>query len=46
MKSMFGDTTAKVGREDIFKPPVRNKNLHQHDNGNEVRVINFAVSKF
>jgi hypothetical protein len=30
---MFGDFNAQVGREDIFKPTVRNEHLYEIDNG-------------
>jgi hypothetical protein len=34
-----------VGREDIFKPSIRNESLHETSNDNGVRVVNFATSK-
>jgi hypothetical protein len=37
MKILLGDFSAKVGREDIFKPTAVNECLH------EVRVVNFAT---
>jgi len=37
------DINAKVGREDIFKPTIRNKSLHKISNDNGVRVVNFAT---
>jgi hypothetical protein len=42
VKMLLGDFNEKVGREDIFKPTIRNENLHEisHDNG--VRVVNFC----
>jgi hypothetical protein len=39
------DLIVKVGKEDIFKPKNKNKNLHESSNGNGVRVVNFARSK-
>jgi hypothetical protein len=42
---LLGDFNAKVGREDIFKPTIRNENLHEFNNNNGVRVINFTTSK-
>jgi hypothetical protein len=36
---------AKVGRENIFKPTIGNKSLHQDSNDNDVRIVNFATSK-
>jgi hypothetical protein len=29
MKILLGDLNAKVDREDIFKPTIRNENLHE-----------------
>ena len=34
-----------MGRENIFKPTVRQKSLHQDSNDNGVRLVNFATSK-
>jgi exonuclease III len=45
MKILLGDFNAKVGREDIFKPTIRNESSHEISNDNEVRVVNFATSK-
>jgi hypothetical protein len=45
MKILLGDINAKVGREDIFKPTIGNKSLHEISNDNGVRVVNFATSK-
>jgi hypothetical protein len=45
MKIVLGDFNAKVGREDIFKPTIRNESLHETSNDNGVRVVNFATSK-
>jgi hypothetical protein len=45
MKSLFGDFNAKLGREDTFKPTIRNKSLHEDSNDNGVIVVNFATSK-
>jgi hypothetical protein len=42
---LLGDFSAKVGREDIFKPTIGNKSLHEISNDNGVRVINFATSR-
>jgi hypothetical protein len=36
MKNLFGDFSAKVWREDIFKPTIRNESLHEVSNGNRV----------
>ena len=44
MKFLLGDFNAKVGRENIFKPTIRNKRL-QDSNDNGVRIVNFATSK-
>jgi exonuclease III len=45
MKILLGDFNAKVGREYIFKPTIRNKSLHEISNDNGVTVVNFATSK-
>jgi hypothetical protein len=45
MKILLGDFNANVGREDIFKPTIRNKSPHKVSNDNGVRDINFATSK-
>jgi hypothetical protein len=42
---LLGDFNAKVGREDIFKPIIGNKTLHEASNDNRVRVVNFATLK-
>jgi hypothetical protein len=45
MKILLGDVSAKLGREDIFKPTIGNESLHKINNDNRVRVVNFATSK-
>jgi hypothetical protein len=45
MKILLGDFTAKVGREDIFKPTARNESLNESSNHHGIRVVNFATSK-
>jgi exonuclease III len=45
MKILMGDFNAKVGREDIFKPIICNESLHEANNDNGVRAVNFATSK-
>jgi len=45
MKILLRDFNAKLGREDICKPTIGNESLHQDDNDNGVRIVNFAVSK-
>jgi hypothetical protein len=45
MKILKGDSNAKVGREDIFKPTIGNESLHETSNDNGVRVVNFTTSK-
>jgi hypothetical protein len=45
MKITSRDFNAKVGRENIFKPTIRNESLHEISNDNGVRVVNFATSK-
>jgi hypothetical protein len=47
MKIVLKDFNAKVGREDIYKPTIRNESLHEITRINDigVRVVNFATSK-
>jgi hypothetical protein len=45
MKLLLGDFNAKVGREDIFKPKIGNKSLHEISNDNGVGLVNVATSK-
>jgi hypothetical protein len=45
MKILLENFNAKVGREDIFKPTIRNESLHETSNDNGVRVVNVATSK-
>jgi hypothetical protein len=45
MNILLGDFNAKVGRENIYKLTIRKKSLHEIDNDNGVRVVNFATSK-
>jgi hypothetical protein len=42
---LLGDFNAKVGREGTFKPTLGNWSLHEINNDNGVRVVNFATSK-
>jgi hypothetical protein len=41
----LGDSNVKVSREEIFKPTIGNDSLHEINNDNGVRVLNFATSK-
>ena len=45
VKILLGDFNEKVGRENIFKPTIGNESLHQDNNDNGVRTVNFATSK-
>jgi hypothetical protein len=45
MQILFGDFSAKVDREDIFKPTVRNESPHRIGNDNGARVLNFTHQK-
>jgi hypothetical protein len=40
-----GNFNAKVEREDIFEPTVRNESLRERSNDDGVRVVNFATLK-
>jgi hypothetical protein len=44
-KILLGDFGTEVGREDILKPTTGNESLHEINNDNGVRVVNFATSK-
>jgi hypothetical protein len=45
MKILVGDFNAKLEREDIIKPIIGNKSVHQDSNDNGVTVVNFATPK-
>jgi hypothetical protein len=45
MKILLGHFNVKVGRKDIFKPIIHNESLHEANNDNGVRVVNFATLK-
>jgi hypothetical protein len=45
LKILLADFNAKVGKEDIFKPKIRNERLYEISNDNGVRLLNFATSK-
>jgi hypothetical protein len=42
---MLGDFNAKVGKEDVFKSTIGNESLHEINNDNGVRLVNFAHIK-
>jgi hypothetical protein len=44
MKILLGDSNAKIGREDTIKPTAGNESLHEINNANGVRVVNFATT--
>jgi hypothetical protein len=44
MKMILGDFNAKLWGEDIFKPPIGNKSLHQ-DSNDKVKVTMFPHRK-
>ena len=43
MKILLVDFNAKLGREDIFRPTLGDKSLHQDNNDNVFRIVNFAT---
>jgi hypothetical protein len=45
LKMLLGGFSFKVRREDIFKPTIENESLHEINDPNGVRVVNFATSK-
>jgi hypothetical protein len=44
-KILLRDFSAKVGKEDIFKPTIGNESLHEISNDNGVMLLNFATCK-
>jgi hypothetical protein len=44
MENLLGDFSAKIGREDIFKPTTGNEILHEIINDNGIRLVNFVTS--
>jgi hypothetical protein len=42
---LLGDFNVIVGREDIFKLNIANESLHEINNDNGVRVVNFETLK-
>ena len=42
MKTLLADFSAKLEREDIFKPTIGNESLHQDSNDNGVRIVHFS----
>jgi hypothetical protein len=44
-KILLVDFSAKIDREDIFKPTVGNESLHEISNDNGARVVNVATTK-
>jgi hypothetical protein len=45
MRILLGDFNAKVGKENIFKPITGHESLHQDNNDNGVRIVNFVTSR-
>jgi hypothetical protein len=45
MKILLGNSNAKVGREDTFKPTIGNESLHEISNNNGVRAVKFTTLK-
>ena len=43
LKILLGHFNAKLGRENIFKPTIKNENLHQYSIGNSVIRVNCAT---
>ena len=44
-KISLRDFNANLGRGDIFKPIIGNESLHQANNDNDVRIVNFSTPK-
>jgi hypothetical protein len=45
MKILLDDFNAKVGREEFLNRQIENESLHEINNDNGVRLVNFATSK-
>jgi hypothetical protein len=45
MKILLRNFSAKVSKEDVFKPTIENQSSKETSNDNGVRVVNFATSK-
>jgi hypothetical protein len=45
MKSLFGYSSAQVGRKDNFRPRIWNEISHDVSNNNGARVINYSTRK-
>jgi hypothetical protein len=45
MNILLGDFNVRVVRQTIFKLTIRNKNLHQDNNDNGVRIVNLITYK-
>jgi hypothetical protein len=43
MKIILGDLSAKLEREDIFRPKIENESIHQDSKSNGFRIVNFVV---
>jgi hypothetical protein len=46
IKILLGEFSAKVGKENIFKPAIGNGSLHEISNINGVGLVKFATSKY
>jgi hypothetical protein len=42
---LLGDVNTNVGKEDISKPTIGNKSLHEISKHSGARVVNFATAK-
>jgi len=45
LKIIRGNFNAKIGKEEIYRPSIRNESLHTLYNQNGNRLIKFAISK-
>jgi hypothetical protein len=45
MNILLGGFNVIIRRKDIFKPKIRNENLHDNSNVNGLKVVNFATSE-
>jgi hypothetical protein len=42
---LLGNFDVKVGKEDLLKPTIGNKSLHEISNDNGVRIVKFVTLK-
>jgi hypothetical protein len=46
VKILLGDFNSELGTEDVLKRPIANNRSHEVNNDNNIRVVNFEISKY